>query len=73
MIPEATYLIWIDCSDLGIGSKEFCEKILQEGRLRIIDGSTYGEAGAGFIRINIACFRYLMILGLERLEHVLKS
>ena len=70
--PEATYLIWIDCRSLGISSKELSEKIFEQGNLRINDGQTYGEAGEGFIRINIACPRVLLAEGLERLEKVIK-
>lgn len=69
--PEATYLIWIDCRSLGISSKELSDKIFEEGNLRINGGQTYGEAGNGFIRINIACSRELLIDALERLEKVL--
>lgn len=69
---EATYLIWIDCRSLGISSKELSGKIFEQGNLRINDGQTYGKAGEGFIRINIACSRLLLNEGLERLERVVK-
>lgn len=72
VVPEATYLVWINCESFGISSEELCEKVLEEGNLRISDGKTYGEAGDGFIRINIACSRELLIEGLERLEKVLE-
>jgi cystathionine beta-lyase len=68
VVPEATYLMWIDCRSLGMGSKELCHKLYEEAGLRISDGHTYGEAGEGFIRINIACPRALLTEGLERLE-----
>lgn len=68
--PEATYLVWIDCKSLGISSKEFSEKLLLEGKLRISDGSVYGKNGEGFIRINIACSRALLEQGLEKLKKV---
>lgn len=71
--PEATYLIWIDCRNFEISSSELCEKILNQGNLRLNDGKNYGEAGDGFIRINIACSRELLTEGLERLEKVLKE
>ena len=69
---EATYLIWIDCRSLGINSKELSEKIFEQGNLKINGGQTYGEAGEGFIRMNIACSRVLLAEGLERLEKVIK-
>ena len=56
-----------------MSSGELCEKILEEGRLRINHGKTYGEAGEGFIRINIACPRAVLTDGLERLEKVLNE
>ena len=73
VVPQATYLIWIDCKSFNMSSGELCEKILEEGRLRINDGKTYGEAGEGFIRINIACSRAVLTEGLERLEKVLNE
>lgn len=72
MKPEATYLIWIDCRSLGMSSKELSKIILEEGHLRINDGSTYGEAGEGFVRINIACPKELLVEGLKRLEKAIK-
>ncbi|WP_410511200.1 MalY/PatB family protein [Paenibacillus sp. BR2-3] len=72
IIPEATYLIWIDCRSLGIPSAELSMKILEEGHLRINEGLIYGEVGEGFIRINIACPRAILKEGLERLEQVMK-
>ncbi|MDF2884238.1 MAG: patB1 [Clostridiaceae bacterium] len=71
--PEATYLIWINCRSLCISSKELSKKILEQGHMIINDGVTYGEAGEGFIRINIACPRKLLIDGLERLEKVVTN
>lgn len=71
--PEATYLVWIDCKNLGISSKEFSYKLLKEGKLRINFGSTYGEGGEGFIRINIACPRKLLLQGLEILERTVNN
>lgn len=72
VVPQATYLVWINCKSFDMSSAELCEKVLEEGNLRINDGKTYGEAGDGFIRINIACSRTLLIEALERLEKVLE-
>ena len=55
-----------------MNSKELSEKIFEQGNLRINGGQTYGEAGEGFIRMNIACSRVLLAEGLERLEKVIK-
>lgn len=71
MVPEATYLVWIDCRSLEIESGRLGEKLLEEGGLRISDGREFGESGEGFIRVNIACPRSVLKEGLNRLVKVL--
>lgn len=66
---EGTYLVWVDCSVLNRGSEEIMEKLLEEEKLWVNEGSMYGEAGEGFIRINIACPRQVLIEGLNRLRN----
>ncbi|WP_455674631.1 MalY/PatB family protein [Phocaeicola sp.] len=71
-VLEGTYLVWVDCSKLGLSSKEIAKALLEEGKLQVNDGDMYGEAGEGFIRINIACPRQVLMDGLNRLRQVLK-
>ncbi|SFD65143.1 cystathione beta-lyase [Paenibacillus catalpae] len=71
--PESTYLMWLDCSSVGIGSEELSRRLLEEAGLRINEGSIYGKSGDGFIRINIGCTRAVLTDGLERLEQVVKA
>ena len=69
---EGTYLVWADCRAAGLASDELAERLLAEGRLRVNSGTMYGAAGAGFIRLNIACPRTLLAEELERLRKVLE-
>lgn len=69
---EGTYLVWVDCSVLKQSSEEIVKMLLEKEKLWVNEGSLYGEAGEGFIRINIACPRQLLIEGLNRIAHVLK-
>lgn len=71
---EATYLVWVDCKALNISSEEISKKLYNEGKLWINSGPMYGgDAGEGFIRINIACPRSLLVEGLNRLKIVLEQ
>lgn len=65
---EGTYLVWVDCSVLKQSSKEIVSMLLEKEQLWVNEGIMYGEAGEGFIRINIACPRALLIDGLGRLK-----
>ena len=69
---EGTYLVWVDCSVLKQSSEEIVKMLLEKEKLWVNEGSLYGEAGDGFIRINIACPRQLLIEGLNRIARVLK-
>ena len=65
---EGTYLVWVDCRSLGIRSEELERRLYENGRVWVNSGGIYGEAGEGFIRINIACPRERLLEGLERLR-----
>ncbi|MDR1336716.1 MAG: pyridoxal phosphate-dependent aminotransferase [Tannerella sp.] len=67
---EATYLVWVDCSQSGLSSARIAETLLEREKLRINAGTVYGAAGEGFIRFNIACPRKLLVDGLERFRRV---
>lgn len=61
---EATYLVWVNISSLGIGSEELEHRLLESENLWLNAGSMYGLDG--FMRINIACPRAVMLEGLRR-------
>lgn len=70
---QATYLAWIDCRQLDIPSVELGEKLLKEGALMINQGTVYGAAGEGYIRLNMACPRTQLLKGLNRLKSVINN
>ncbi|OEC02962.1 Fis family transcriptional regulator [Lysinibacillus sphaericus] len=53
--PQGTYLLWIDCRQLGLNEKELMQRLLEVGKLALEPGSKYGEEGRGFLRMNVAC------------------
>ena len=69
---EGTYLVWVDCSVLNQSSDKIVKNLLEKEKLWVNEGGLYGEAGEGFIRINIACPRQQLIEGLNRLRRALK-
>ena len=58
---------------LPISSKEIVKTLLKRGKIRVNEGSLYGEAGDHFIRINIACPRQTLIDGLNRIRCALSN
>lgn len=68
MAPDAGYLVWFDCSRLGVQAEEFHQLLLDKGRLWLDEGYLFGEEGRGFERINVACPRATLEEGLKRLS-----
>lgn len=64
---EGTYLMWVDCRPLGLSEDDLHAK-LHEAEVFLTRGSAFGEAGRGFVRINIACPTDVLIRTLERMR-----
>jgi len=64
---EATYLVWLDFSFLGLDDRELKAFIINKARLGLNDGPQFGPGGSGFQRMNIAAPRTIVDTALERL------
>ena len=62
---EGTYLMWLDISASGVGSKEMCRRMTAAGAI-LNDGARYGDDG--FVRLNLACPRSQLEAGLPAVE-----
>ena len=68
LVPsQATYLLWLDCCSF-CHDFELADFIRQDSGLFLTDGTVYGGAGLGFLRLNIACPRSVLEDGLKRLK-----
>ena len=68
---EATYLLWLDCSVLGMESRQLAKHIRTSTGLFLSNGEQYGN-GRDFLRMNIACPRSMLNDGLERLKKAIE-
>lgn len=65
--PEGTYLIWLDFSQVTQDRKELEHIIVDKARLWLDPGIVFGEDGALFERVNIACPRQILKDAMDRL------
>jgi cystathionine beta-lyase len=70
--PEATYLLWLDCRDLGLEGTP-SDFFLKNAKVAVNDGKWFGEGGTGFVRINYGCPRAMLMEGLERMVSTIKN
>ena len=70
--PEGTYLAWLDCREAGIDGNPY-EFFLQQARVAVNDGGSFGEGGKGFVRMNFGCPRSMLEEALLRMENALQQ
>lgn len=70
--PEATYLAWLDFRELGLGDDP-ATLILERGRVALSHGLEFGEAGAGFARLNFATSREILDEIVDRIVSAVRA
>lgn len=65
---DATYLFWLDCSEITDSSRQLADFIRQKTGLYLSAGEQYRGNGRYFLRLNAACPRAVLLDGLERLR-----
>ncbi|SES41589.1 MalY/PatB family protein [Salipaludibacillus aurantiacus] len=71
--PEATYLLWIDCRQLGLSDAKLNHLFVEKGKVGFNPGTSFGKGGEGFVRMNVACPRSTVKEGLARMKTALQS
>lgn len=67
-IPQATYLIWLDCRDLGFSQEELEKFMLKKAKLGLNPGRAFQKDLEGFMRLNTACPRSVLEKALGQLK-----
>ena len=70
--PEATFLMWIDCSGLGLPSEKL-EGFFCSAGVRLSMGNTYREPTGQFVRLNFGCRRAVLQEGLSRIAEAVNK
>lgn len=70
MHPEASYLIWLDCSAYGDDDQALYDK-LRAAKVELNSGIKYGNEGHLKMRLNVACPEALLREGLNRIYEAL--
>lgn len=68
-MPEATYLLWINCRGVTADADGLAAFLRRETGLFLSKGSQYGAGGRAFLRMNLACPRVILEDGLSRLHN----
>lgn len=71
---EGTYLAWLDCRQAGLPADVAPGKFfLEQARVALNEGATFGKGGEGFVRLNFGCPRATLVAALERMRAALAA
>lgn len=71
--PEASFLVWLDCRALGLGHQELVDLFVKKARLALNDGEMFGQGGKGFMRLNVATPRIILMQAMEQLRSAVEQ
>ena len=71
--PQASFLVWLDCRELGLDHDSLVELFVDKARLALNDGEMFGPGGRGFMRINVGTQRAVLEEALGRLRSALEK
>ena len=71
--PQASYLIFLDCRELGLSQEELNRLFVEDAHLALNEGTTFGKEGEGFMRLNVACPRATLEKALRQLEQAVNN
>lgn len=72
-MPDATYLVWLDCRELGLDDAALKEFMIKRAKLGLNPGSSFTRSLSGFMRLNAACPRSVLKKAMEQLEEAVNG
>ena len=65
--PQASFLVFLDYRQLGLEQEALERLFADKARLALNTGTTFGEPGRGFMRLNVGCPRAALKQALDQL------
>lgn len=73
MIPEASFLVWLDCKDLGMETDELHKFFSLKAGLGLNKGTIFGTGGEYHLRLNVACSKKVLEKAMKQLQEAVRS
>jgi cystathionine beta-lyase len=72
VIPaQGTYLLWLDCRQLGLSDEALQKLFLEQAKLALSPGAMFGKGGSGFMRMNIGTTQENVMTALDKLKRAI--
>jgi cystathionine beta-lyase len=71
--PQASFLVWLDCTGLKLSHNDLIDLFVNKARLGLNDGAMFGRSGNGFMRLNVAVPRSIIKQAMLQLDKAVNS
>ena len=71
--PQASYLVWLDCRDMGLSQEALNDFFVDKAHLALNDGISFGKEGEGFMRLNVASPRSVLEQAMNQLAEAYRG
>ena len=72
MIPEASFLVWLDCREMGMETDELHQFFALKAGIGLNKGTIFGAGGEYHLRLNVACPRSVLEQAMKQLQVAVK-
>lgn len=72
-VPDATYLVWLDCRELGLDNEELRHFMIDKAGIGLNEGWAFGRSLSGYMRLNAACPRSVLEKALGQLKEAVDN
>lgn len=52
--PQGAFYVFPCIKSTGLGSEDFCEKLIYSKKVAVVPGNAFGESGEGYVRVSYA-------------------
>ena len=71
--PQASYLVWLDCRELGLNQEALNDFFADKAHLALNDGAMFGKEGTGYMRLNVASPRSVIEQAMKQLAEAYQA
>lgn len=70
---ESTFLMWLDCRDLGLSHNKVVDLFVNKAKLALNSGAMFGDEGKGFMRLNVGSPLSILKKAMEDLKNAMEE
>ena len=72
-MPQASFLVWLDCRELGLSQPAQVSLFEDTAILALKDGSMFDPGGEGFMRLKVGCPHSILESAMEALKKAIRT